>query len=1096
MLGTFHCLYEDRPLPKMPTGKLQILFAYLLLHADTPINRKHLAFQFWPDSSEAQALTNLRKLLYDLKRLLPSSGDDLELRDGQVVWNANGACRVDVLEFEKQPLESLQVTELAEAAAMYRGELLPGVYDEWVVNRRETLSGRYATLLDQIIFLHEQKREFDSALPYAMRLIQLDRFSESAHLKLIRLFALSGEVTAALKRYEEMKALFEEELGVSPSEETQEIVRQLLDSRNTVEPPVAPKQKPRLIGRKQEWESLLKAWDRAVQERSLLVELEGEAGIGKTRLAEEFAYWAQSQGIRTLISRCYAPGGASAYEPVLAWLQKVSFDHLDPAELIEISRLMPEVKERHPGLEAPGPLHESWQLRNWYHANQKALFQDQPTLLVLEDLQWSDRETLQMIEYFLRTDHPHPLLILCTIRTEAGARDVSVRGLLHALRTRRQSVHIAVNPLQEAETGELIRLYSDRGALPLPVKHIHEESGGNPLFIHEIVRSGTGSIPEGYGSSLLTMMVQRLAELPSLCQKVINLMTVAGKPVSLSFLTGLADSVEQTLEQLELLQQLRILKRLENGELDFFHERMREAARLRMSESKKQLLHGLVARAMESSDNLRRYPAAEIAYHHEHAGNREEAAFRYEQAALEARQVFAHEMTIRYCLKVLSMAEPKSKLEILSCLAEAYRISGNWESAEKTYRTWLQLSELNEPLERKAMHQAALGNCLRLQGRYAEALLHFKQASQLFDTLEHREGLAEVYGYLGIVYQYTGEYDEAESCLKKRITLSSEDGEDGKFTGILGNVYFEQELYTEAMNVFKRQIRIANGNGDRHSLGQAFGGMALTYLEWEQFDWAFHSANEKLSISSSLGDRMNVANSIGIMGKIYMRAGYHPEARSCLLFCLQEALQIGDVRVMAIVLSLLGHTLDEQGNEESAWRVLVQAERIAAQFGIPYYLCDTLYYMGHHAVKRMRWDEAQRCIHQAMALAGKQRRQGLCCKLELLLLRTYSGKEEITMQKIAERLQQLLSQHPDRKEQAMIHLASWELCGSEESRVHATRLLEELYRNAPVPTYAKWEAVLRTKLQGVPRGAPPIPREAAQCETRMEQLLDAVARLT
>lgn len=93
----------------MPAGKLQLLFAYLLLHADMPINWKHLAFQFWHDSSEAQAMTNLRKLLFDLKKLLPASDDFLELRDGQVAWNSRGLCRVDVMDFEKQPPDSAQI---------------------------------------------------------------------------------------------------------------------------------------------------------------------------------------------------------------------------------------------------------------------------------------------------------------------------------------------------------------------------------------------------------------------------------------------------------------------------------------------------------------------------------------------------------------------------------------------------------------------------------------------------------------------------------------------------------------------------------------------------------------------------------------------------------------------------------------------------------------------------------------------------------------------------------------------------------------------------------------------------------------------------
>ncbi|MBD0379520.1 ATP-binding protein [Paenibacillus sedimenti] len=1096
MLGTFNCIYAERPLAKLPTGKLQLLFAYLLLHADIPVNRKHLAFLFWPDSSEAQAMTNLRKLLYDLKKLLPASDLHLELRDGQVVWHSRDLCTVDVIAFEKQQADSAPIAELAKAIALYQGELLPGVYDEWVVNRRESLAGHYASLLDRMIGLFEQRREFDAAITYATRLVQLDRFSEAAHLKLIRLSALSGDLAASQKRAEDMAALFEAELGVSPSEETKRIIRRLLDAANTArQQPVYNNPKPPLIGRRLEWEQLLHAWGKAVQEHSLLVELEGEAGIGKTRLTEEFAFWAQSQGIRVLTSRCFASGGSSAYEPVTTWLQKVTFDHLDSSVLIELSRMLPEIKDRYPELPSPGPLHEAWQLRSWYHANQQALYQDQPTILILDDLQWSDKETLQMIEYFLRTDHPHPLLVVCTIRTEAGTGDVYFTEFLQSLRTRRQSLHIAMAPLTEAETGQLILSFAAEGNHSFPVKQIHEVSGGNPLFIHEIVRRGNEAMQDGYGSSILTMMVQRLADLPSLCQKVIGIMTVIGKPISLPFILELADQGEKALSQVELLQQLRIMKRTEDGGLDFYHERMREAARIRMSESKKQLLHGLVAKAMENSGNMRLFSNAEIAFHYESAACPAEAAVYYEKAALEARQVFAHEMTIRYSLKLLPTADQKKKLELLSWLAEAYRISGNWAGAEKTYRTWLQSCELDVPLEQKALHQAALGNCLRLLGRYAESLQELQQASQLFDMLEHREGLAEVYGYLGIVYQYMGKYGEAEIYLRKRMDLSPEGEEDGKFTGILGNVYWEQEQYAEAANCYKKQIRIANGKGDRHSLGQAFGGMTLTNLELEQMDWAFHAVGEKLSISRSLGDRMGVANSIGLMGKVYLRSGYYEEARICLLYCLQEALQIGDVRVIALVLSLLGHTWDEQGEDQAAWLALEQSERLAGSLGIPYIHCDTLYFMGLYSVKRARWDKAQNYVRQAMPLAEQQRRFRLCGMLETLVLRIGAGIGEVSRAEVTERLQMHLDRISGTREQFMIHLASWELCRSEESRVQASAMLEDLYQKATVPFYKKWEQVLSVELTGPLRSAPSIPREALASHIRFEDIAEAVRNI-
>jgi DNA-binding SARP family transcriptional activator len=100
MLGAFDCLYDGQPLKKLPHGRLQSLFAYLLLHKDTPINRKSLAFQIWPDSSEQQALMNLRKLLHDLRNLLSASEDHLAVGDGNLVWHTLGRCQSDASDFQ------------------------------------------------------------------------------------------------------------------------------------------------------------------------------------------------------------------------------------------------------------------------------------------------------------------------------------------------------------------------------------------------------------------------------------------------------------------------------------------------------------------------------------------------------------------------------------------------------------------------------------------------------------------------------------------------------------------------------------------------------------------------------------------------------------------------------------------------------------------------------------------------------------------------------------------------------------------------------------------------------------------------------------
>src|SRR5690625_395960 len=94
VLGTFQCTYNGQPLKKIPTGKMKLLFVYLLLHMDRPIDRKEIAFLLWPESTDQQSQTNLRKLLHHLRKILPKSADYLELEDGQMMWKSANGCIV------------------------------------------------------------------------------------------------------------------------------------------------------------------------------------------------------------------------------------------------------------------------------------------------------------------------------------------------------------------------------------------------------------------------------------------------------------------------------------------------------------------------------------------------------------------------------------------------------------------------------------------------------------------------------------------------------------------------------------------------------------------------------------------------------------------------------------------------------------------------------------------------------------------------------------------------------------------------------------------------------------------------------------------
>ncbi|MCC3375236.1 AAA family ATPase [Cohnella sp. REN36] len=432
-------------------GKARLLLAYLVLPYDMPRSRKQLAFDFWPDSSEKQALSNLRKLLHDIREAFPPIDRYFSITSASIQWNPEVPVYSDVAEFERMA-QGQTLDELRRADQLYRGELLPGFYEEWVGMKRELLDQTMMNVLERLIARWESRREYASALLAANKLLIRNPLREETYRTIMRLHALNRDRAGVMQTYLQLRDVLDSELGIAPSAETERLLERLTRSDDDL--PANPLDNTPLIGRLGEWGRMLEAWKQASAGRSALLLLKGEAGIGKTRLALDFSEWANRQGIQTAYAGCCASVSSMSYTPVTTWLRSVPMPSLCMEAKSELSRLLPELMERFPDLPKPSPLRESWQVNRWYEAIERMLSVRDPLLLVLDDIQWSDEGTLQLISYLLRSDAGSRLLVIATMRTEEYPND-ALRDFFHRLRTARKLNEIEPAPFSEEETKRL-----------------------------------------------------------------------------------------------------------------------------------------------------------------------------------------------------------------------------------------------------------------------------------------------------------------------------------------------------------------------------------------------------------------------------------------------------------------------------------------------------------------------------------------------------------------------------------------------------------------------------------------------------------------
>jgi glucose-1-phosphate adenylyltransferase len=216
LLGSFGLFRDDIPVIALNSPRLQSLIAYLALHRDAPQPRQYIAFILWPDSTEAQARTNLRNLIHQLRHALPYSGD-IFCSDGNIVqWRSDLCLSLDVNEFELACIKH----EFDRAVQVYRGELLPECYDDWIMPERERLQQLYVEALRQIIIRKENTRDYQAAIECAKCLLRTEPLREEAYRDLMRLCALSGDRIGIVRAYHLCTTNLRKELNFEPSAAT------------------------------------------------------------------------------------------------------------------------------------------------------------------------------------------------------------------------------------------------------------------------------------------------------------------------------------------------------------------------------------------------------------------------------------------------------------------------------------------------------------------------------------------------------------------------------------------------------------------------------------------------------------------------------------------------------------------------------------------------------------------------------------------------------------------------------------------------------------------------------------------------------------
>ena len=658
MFGNLQISAAGQPITAVNTNRLHSLIAWLILQGGTPQPRERLSSLLWPESSGSQARTNLRQLLHHLKRALPGECTALRVDNFTVHWQHNGSCVIDVVRFQAAMAQAVRARERGDAAAetqslttaaqLYVDDLLPALYDEWLPPLRQEYRNHLSGVLHRLASLLEEQNQVAAAIPWAERLVTHDALRETNYQLLIRLHAANNDHASAVRAYHRCKTVLRREMGVQPGPATMTLFEGVLKA-SRVEPEMpsrpAPERKSasRMVGRSAEKQRLESAWQSVLREGPRVVIVSGEPGIGKTRLAEELLLQADAPGNAVARSRCYAGLGQLPYAPVAEWLRsaaiRAAWPKLTSAQLAELARLAPEVRESYPALEQPPAVTESWHRLQLYEALHATFAKSaHPLLLFIDDLQWCDSDSLDWLLSFLCSPAAKCVLVLGTVRLEQTGRDHPFTAFMTALRQAGVALEVPLAPLDAEDTMELARQESSEPPDQAKLGEIFQSTRGNPLFVLESIRAGLQS------PRVHAVISARFAQLSTASYELAGLASVVGRPFSFELLEKISDWDERSLSQaLEELWERRIIEGRGESDYDFTHDRLREVARTELSLVRLRYLHRRVARALaEVYSNDSEDWNGQIAAHYEQAGMGQQAIEHFQLAANSARQRFAY----------------------------------------------------------------------------------------------------------------------------------------------------------------------------------------------------------------------------------------------------------------------------------------------------------------------------------------------------------------------------------------------------------------------------------------------------------------------
>ena len=773
----------------------------------------------------------------------------------------------------------------------------------------------------------------------------------------------------------------------------------------------------RFVGRNTEMAQLNGALAKAGGGSGATWLIAGESGVGKTRLMREIEIQAHVDGFLVLRGQAIRDGGGLPYQ---LWREALRHMLVISPEIDDLMAgvllpLVPDMASLLGRDVPPAPVIDEKQAQVRLFTTIARLFQqqNQPTLLLLDDLQWAE-ESLLPLPYLTRQIGEQSLLILGSYRDDE-------RPLLP---TQLPDMELLMLPrLDQKSVAELsIAILGEAGKQAELLALLNKETEGNAFFVVEVVRAlaeqagqlaaiGHELWPETLmPDGIQTIVNQRLARVPESARHLLELAAVAGRELDMALLQQLAPEVDIENRWLPVCAETTILE-VHANQWRFSHDKLREGLLAQLEPWHNQHHNVDIATALErlygEDDNY----AARLAFHWGQAGNKGKQRHYAYRAGIRAAAQFANEEALNFYKQALALTAEEdliAQYEIHLAIEKVYQLLGATEAqaaalarldqlagrladagrllavrlrqahhATRTSQFATAIAAAQEAValskrlsidERTTEAHLCWGNTLHQQGEFEAAQSVLTKGLHICRQLDDQKHAAAILGELGFMGAEAGAYEQAYKYLAEALVINREIDDPSSEIRILNNLGVwagMQQMNDDASHWFGASLRLAQKIGDKE--GEAFASSNLGIVKMGQrlLDQAQQSTMKGLQHYRAIGNRQGEANALGNLGRTMVFYGAYAEAYPLLAESLKIRRDIGSKKMSAHSLSDLGLVTTYLAEYEQAQIYLAEALAVAQALNSLVQESDCLFFLGHLAQCQSRLQEAQDYYRQA-----------------------------------------------------------------------------------------------------------------------------------